>query len=204
MASQMRVALIDDDDAVLDSLRLYLQQNEIATSCFTTADAFLEARHGLREFDCVVADVRMPGISGLDLVSRIANEVFPIILITGHGDIDMAVTAIKRGAFDFIEKPFDEYRLLESIKNAVHHGKQRLDELMELSELRSRFESLTDRQREVMMLAATGLSNKEIGTKLGISVRTVEIHRAWMMERMGARNLAELVRMEMRMSAHTR
>jgi FixJ family two-component response regulator len=195
----MHVALIDDDDAVLDSLRLYLERNGITTSCFTTADAFLQARHGWRELDCVVADVRMPGTSGLDLVTRIANEVFPIILITGHGDIDMAVSAIKHGAFDFIEKPFDETRLLESVKNAIRHGKRRLDEFTELSELRTRFEALTDRQREVMALAATGLSNKEIGNKLGISARTVEIHRAWMMEKMGARNLAELVRMDMRL-----
>jgi two-component system response regulator FixJ len=195
----MHVALIDDDDAVLDSLRLYLERNGITTSCFTTADAFLQARHGSQELDCVVADVRMPGTSGLDLVTRIANEVFPIILITGHGDIDMAVSAIKHGAFDFIEKPFDETRLLESVKNAISHGKRRLDEFTELSELRTRFEALTDRQREVMTLAATGLSNKEIGKKLGISDRTVEIHRAWMMEKMGARNLAELVRMDMRL-----
>jgi two-component system response regulator FixJ len=199
MASQMHVALIDDDDAVLDSLRLYLEQNGVITSCFTTADAFLQAKQGFLEFDCVVADVRMPGTSGLDLVTRIANEVFPIILITGHGDIEMAVSAIKRGAFDFIEKPFDESRLLESVKNAISHGKQRLGEFTELSQLRTRFEALTDRQREVMTLAATGLSNKEIGNKLGISDRTVEIHRAWMMEKMGARNLAELVRMDMRL-----
>jgi two-component system response regulator FixJ len=199
MASQMHVALVDDDDAVLDSLRLYLERNGITTSCFTTADAFLQAKHGLREFDCVVADVRMPGTSGLDLVTRIANEVFPIILITGHGDIDMAVSAIKRGAFDFIEKPFDEIRLLESVNKAISHGKRRLDEFTALSELRTRFEALTDRQREVMTLAATGLSNKEIGNKLGISLRTVEIHRAWMMQKMGARNLAELVRMDMRL-----
>jgi two-component system response regulator FixJ len=199
MASQMHVALVDDDDAVLDSLRLYLERNGITTSCFTTADAFLQAKNGLREFDCVVADVRMPGTSGLDLMTRIANEVLPIILITGHGDIEMAVSAIKRGAFDFIEKPFDESRLLASIKNAISQGKRRLEQLIDLTELRTRFEALTDRQREVMTLAATGLSNKEIGDKLGISVRTVEIHRAWMMEKMGARNLAELVRMDMRL-----
>jgi FixJ family two-component response regulator len=193
----MYVALIDDDEAVLDSLRLYLQKNEISTSCFTTADAFLQADEGRREFDCVVADVRMPGTSGLELVSRIANEVPPIILITGHGDVDMAVSAIKQGAFDFIEKPFDEARLLESIKNAVIHGKRKLNTITEQSNLRTRFESLTHRQREVMTLAATGMSNKEIGGRLGISARTVEIHRAWVMERMGARNLAELVRMGM-------
>jgi two-component system response regulator FixJ len=198
MASQTRVALIDDDDAILDSLRLYLQKNQIVTSCFKTADAFLQAGNDLRQFDCIVSDVRMPGMSGLDLVSRIANETLPIVLITGHGDIEMAVLAIKQGAFDFIEKPFDESRLLASIKNAVSLGKRRQETSADLTDLRARFEGLTDRQRQVMILAVTGLSNKEIGSKLGISVRTVEIHRAWMMEKMGARNLADLVRMEMR------
>jgi two-component system response regulator FixJ len=199
MASQIRVALIDDDDAVLDSLRLYLQQKGIIASCFTTADAFLKAKAGLGELACVIADVRMPGMSGLDLVTRASHEALTIILITGHGDIDMAVTAIKRGAFDFIEKPFDESRLLEAINNVVGQGQRRQDEIAELSNLRTRYEKLTERQREVLALAATGISNKEIGNKLGISVRTVEIHRAWMMEKMRARNLAELVRMDMRL-----
>jgi two-component system response regulator FixJ len=195
----MHVALIDDDEAVLDSLRLYLGRNSITATCFATADAFLNAKHGLRQFDCIVADVRMPGISGLELARSIANEVVPIILITGHGDIEMAVSAIKLGAFDFIEKPFDESRLLESIKNATSHSQRKLDEITEMANLRTRFDSLTDRQREVMALAATGISNKEIGIKLRISDRTVEIHRAWMMQKMGARNLAELVRMEIRL-----
>jgi two-component system response regulator FixJ len=197
MADRIHVALIDDDAAVLDSLRLYLRKNGVDASCFTTADAFLREKRHSQEFDCVVADVRMPGTSGLDLVSRVAHDTVPIILITGHGDIDMAVLAIKRGAFDFIEKPFDERRLLDSIENAVGHRKRRLDEIAELADLRRRFESLTDRQREVMALAAAGQSNKEIANRLRISARTVEIHRAWMMEKMGARNLAELVRMEM-------
>jgi two-component system response regulator FixJ len=198
----MHVALIDDDEAVLDSLRLYLGRHSITATCFSTADAFLKAKHGLREFACVVADVRMPGISGLELARRIANEVVPIILITGHGDIEMAVSAVKLGAFDFIEKPFDEGRLLESIKNAASHSQRKLDEITELSNLRMRFDSLTERQHQVMTLAAAGLSNKEIGSRLNISIRTVEIHRAWMMEKMGARNLAELVRMEMRLRSN--
>jgi two-component system, LuxR family, response regulator FixJ len=113
------------------------------------------------------------------------------------------VSAIKLGAFDFIEKPFDEARLLASIRGAVGWSRSKNeDEAPDISDLRSRFESLTERQRQVMELAATGLSNKEIATRLGISPRTVEIHRAWMMERMGARNIAELVRMAMRLKSH--
>ena len=111
----MRVALIDDDLAVLDSLTLYLKRQGMVVTCFATADAFV-ARQQSPPFDCVVADVRMPGLSGIDLVRRFAEEgrATPIILITGHGDIEMAVAAIKLGAFDFIEKPFDASRLLES------------------------------------------------------------------------------------------
>lgn len=202
----MRVALIDDDPAVLDSLRLYLERKGMTVSCFATADAFFATKDYSAQLDCVVADVRMPGMSGLDLVRRFANEGIPVpvIMITGHGDIDMAVAAIKLGAFDFIEKPFDESRLLESVEIATGDARHKQFVTAELSDLRSRFEGLSERQRQVLELAVTGLSNKEIATRLGISFRTVEIHRAWMMERMGARNLAELVRMEIQLkSLHT-
>jgi two-component system, LuxR family, response regulator FixJ len=194
----MHVALIDDDPAVLDSLTLYLKRQAVAVTCFATAEDFIATRQGL-PFDCVIADVRMPGLSGVDLVRRFAEEgrITPIVLITGHGDIDMAVAAIKFGAFDFIEKPFDESRLLESIRNASSDASSRQRTAAELIEMRARVESLTERQRQVLDLAVAGLSNKEIAERLGISFRTVENHRAWMMERMGARNLAELVRMDM-------
>jgi two-component system response regulator FixJ len=142
----------------------------------------------------------MPGMSGLDLVRHLKARgfIWPIILITGHGDIDMAVSAIKIGAFDFIEKPFDETRLLVSIRNAVEQKRQHMSDAIELEQLQSRFNSLSFRQRQVMELAAAGLSSKEIGMRLKISAKTVENHRAWVMERIGARNLAELVRMAMR------
>jgi two-component system response regulator FixJ len=197
----MHVALIDDDPAVLDSLKLYLERQGIAVTCFASADAFVGCTD--EGFDCVVADVRMPGLSGLDLVRRFGAQgrATPVILITGHGDIDMAVAAIKLGAFDFIEKPFDESRLLETVRNAAGEARQKHAVHAELADLRMRFEGLTERQRQVLELAVEGLSNKEIAGRLGISFRTVEIHRAWMMERMGARNLAELVRMEMQIKS---
>ena len=151
------------------------------------------------QFDCVVSDVRMPGMSGLDLVGHLNARGFarPIILITGHGDVDMAVAAIKIGAFDFIEKPFDENRLLASIRNALEQGREQRSNAAELEQLQSKFNSLSLRQRQVMELAVAGLSSKEIGMRLKISSKTVENHRAWVMERIGARNLAELVRMAM-------
>ena len=199
MAEQIHIALIDDDSAVLDSLGLYFARRELETACFTTADEFLAALDRAAQFDCIVSDVRMPGMSGLDLVQclRMRSLTAPIILITGRGDIDMAVSAIKLGAFDFIEKPFDENRLLASIRNAVEMGRQKASEAAELEKLQSRFKLLSARQRQVMELAAAGFSNKEIGTKLNISPKTVENHRAWVMERIGAKNLAELVRMAM-------
>ncbi len=202
MADDIHIALIDDDRAVLDSLRLYLERNGIRVSCFSAAEGFLATKDLERSLDCVVADVRMPRLSGIDLVRQMVGRgsSIPIILITAHGDVDMAVAAIKLGAFDFIEKPFDEKRLLESIRAAVSRTRQARDDAADLRELRTRVDTLTDRQREVMQLAGAGLSNKEIALRLRISPRTVEIHRAWMMERMQARNLAELVRMVMRLN----
>jgi two-component system response regulator FixJ len=203
MAEPLRVALIDDDAAVLDSLRLYLSRKGLEITCFASADAFLGESSHADPFACVVADVRMQGVSGIDLVRRLAPQAGtpPIVLITGHGDIDMAVAAIKLGAADFIEKPFDEARLLDAILAAAGASRLRQDESERRAELQTRYASLSDRQRQVMELAAKGLLNKEIAQHLGISPRTVEIHRAWMMTRMGARNLAELVRMEMELKA---
>ena len=200
MADQIRIALIDDDEAVLDSLALYLARQDVRTTGFKTTEAFLAALDHAAQFDCVVSDVRLPGMSGLDLVRLLDERRFaaPIVLITGHGDIDMAVSAIKVGAFDFIEKPFDEARLLASVRNAVEKSRQSASDAAERERLQSRFDSLSARQRQVMELTVSGLSNKEIALRLDISSKTVENHRAWVMERIGARNLADLVRMAMR------
>jgi two-component system response regulator FixJ len=179
---------------------IYLELKGVSVTCHSTADEFLASGADPKSFDCAVADVRMPGMSGLDFVKHAVAAAVPIVLITGHGDVEMAVAAIKLGAFDFIEKPFDESRLLAAIHSASSRGKPvAATDVADVSDLKARRDSLTERQRQVMELAAAGLSNKEIGIRLGISGRTVENHRAWMMERMGARNLAELVRMDMRL-----
>src|SRR5579885_132801 len=200
MSSPLNIAIIDDDAAVLDSLRLYFNGQGHATACFATAQEFVGALDRGDRFDCVVSDVRMPGLSGIELVRRLrtGGHATPIILITGHGDVDMAVAAIKVGAFDFIEKPFDESRLLASIHNAVDKSREPEAGGAEIKELQARFDTLSLRQRQVMQLAAAGLSNKEIGSKLKISPKTVQNHRAWVMERIGARNIAELVRIAMK------
>ncbi|HWW36817.1 MAG TPA: response regulator [Xanthobacteraceae bacterium] len=204
MPDRLHVALIDDDAAVLDALRYYLARQSIRTSTFQAARDFLEALDRHEQFDCVVSDVRMPGMSGLDLMKYLNERGYagPVILITGHGDVDMAVGAIKNGAFDFIEKPFDEARLLTSIRQGAERMRQNKSEAAEIDELQSRFDSLSARQREVMELAVAGLSSKEIGIRLNISPKTVENHRAWVMERIGARNVADLIRKAMKVRSH--
>ena len=204
MSDRLHVALIDDDAAVLDALRYYLARQSIRTSTFQAARDFLEALDRHEQFDCVVSDVRMPGMSGLDLMKYLNERGYagPVILITGHGDVDMAVGAIKNGAFDFIEKPFDEARLLTSIRQGAERMRQNKSEAAEIDELQSRFDSLSARQREVMELAVAGLSSKEIGIRLNISPKTVENHRAWVMERIDARNVADLIRKAMKIRSH--
>lgn len=200
MSDQLHIAVVDDDEAVIDSLRLYFARQGVEASCFASAEAFLTAITGGERFDCIVSDVRMPGMSGLDLVRSLKGSGLssPVILITGHGDIDMAVAAIKVGAFDFIEKPFDEARLLDSIRNAMAAKAKPEADAVELEKLQARFGTLSTRQRQVMEFAVAGLSNKEIASKLKISPKTVENHRAWVMERIGARNIADLVRIAMK------
>jgi two-component system response regulator FixJ len=196
MTESIHIWLVDDDSAVLDSLQLYFTRHSVKTSCYASAEALLASLDGGTQPDCIVSDIRMPGMSGLDLLRRLKDRrsVAPLILITGLGDIEMAVSAIKNGAFDFIEKPFDEGRLLASIRNAVATGRQQASDAAEIEKARSRFDTLSERQRQVMKLAVVGLSNKEIASRLDISPKTVENHRAWVMERIGAKNLAELVR----------
>jgi two-component system response regulator FixJ len=201
MTESIHIGLVDDDSAVLDSLELYFARHRVGTSCFTSAEALLASLDGGAQLDCIVSDIRMPGISGLDLLQRLKERrsIAPLILITGLGDIEMAVAAIKNGAFDFIEKPFDEGRLLVSVRSAATLGRQQARDAAEIEKLRSRFDTLSARQRQVMALATSGMSNKEIASQLDISPKTVENHRAWVMERMDAKSLADLVRIAMKL-----
>lgn len=192
----MTVALIDDDAAVLDSLKMILTRQGIDVACFASADEFVTQAPTLR-VDCVVSDVKMPGRSGIDLQNELnkSGNAVPLILITGHGDVAMAVQAIKHGAFDFLEKPFDADKLVEIIRRAVGSIERRRLHQGEIAAAQARVAELTQRQRQVMDLVVRGRSNKEIAIELGLSPRTVENYRAWVMEKMGTPSLAALVRL---------
>jgi two-component system response regulator FixJ len=192
----LTVSLIDDDPSVLDAVSLLLHTHGVTTVCFARAQDFLAATP---DPGCIVSDVRMPEVSGLDLLRQlsVASDPRPLILLTGHGDVAMAVEAVKLGAFDFIEKPFDNANLVTVVKNALEAAVTAHRDRTELTELRERFQSLSERQRDTMQLLVRGFANKEIGRQLGISPRTVEIHRTWVMNKMSAKTLAELVRKAM-------
>lgn len=201
MTDSEQVCLIDDDEAVRDSVGLLLENHEFQVASFASAEAFLaEVKNGLKPA-CVVSDVKMPGLSGLELQRTLTEQQakIPLILITGHGDIAMAVAAVKAGAHDFIEKPFDDHRLLDSITGALDEARRKKAHDDTLQEFAARIGELSARQRQVMDLAVKGYSNKEIAQELGISPRTVETYRAWVMEKTGTRNLADLVRLAMRL-----
>lgn len=189
-----RISIVDDDPAVIDSIRLLLESQGFETQCHADAAALLAAPAGT---DCIVSDVRMPGMNGVDMMRELhaRKDARPVSRMTGHGDIEMAVNAIKGGAFDFIEKPFDPARLIAAIDSAINKAVENKVIQEETAQWKERYDSLTDRQRETMALLVQGFANKEIATRLGISPRTVEIHRTWVMNKMAARTLADLVRM---------
>jgi two-component system, LuxR family, response regulator FixJ len=206
MIERIRVALVDDDAAILDSVQIYIRRRGFTVTCFRGAKALLADLAAGSDFDCVVSDIRMPGMSGQTLHQALVAHglSIPIIFITGHGDINMAVAAMKSGAFDFIEKPIDERRLVSSIAEAVRRRKENISEQEELSELRSKYSGLSDRQRQVLDYAVQGFSNKEIAVRLEVSPRTVEHYRESAMTRMQADCLADLVRMAVKLKAGQR
>jgi two-component system response regulator FixJ len=196
MTYRATVCIIDDDEAIRESLRLLLFASGLKSCVYPSADAFL-ADPAPPTFDCLLLDIRMPGTDGLELFRILDRRSvdYPVIFITGHGDIPLAVSAIKQGAFDFLTKPFREGELLEKIGAAAVHCRATREQRHELQQLRERLDSCTPRELEVMRLLAEGLPNKGIAEALGISPRTVEIHRAHLMVKMDADSLPALVRM---------
>ena len=195
-SEQATVFVVDDDDAVRDSLMDLVDSVGLNAEEFASAQAFLDSYDEKRP-GCLVLDIRMPGMSGLDLQDRLSDigSVLPIIFITGHGDIPMAVRAMQRGAVDFIQKPFRDQELLDRINIALEKGNQSFAVQEQMEEFATRLSSLTQREREVMEMIVNGKANKVIAIDLGLSQRTVELHRARVMEKMKARTLADLVRM---------
>ena len=189
------VYVVDDDDAVRDSLLLLLRSIGIDGRAFATATDFLDA-YDPKLHSCLVTDIRMPGMSGLDLQRELKERgaPIPIILITGHGDVPMAVEAMKEGALDFIEKPFRDQDLLDRVQQALTWDEEHRSKNLETLSIQERIAALTPRETEVMELVVQGCANKVIAQDLGVSQRTVEIHRARVMEKMGMRSLAALVR----------
>jgi two-component system response regulator FixJ len=196
MLSDGCVYVVDDDDAVREALSGLLEAGGYLCRSFSSAQEFLRAAPTLRP-GCLIADIRMPGMDGLELQQLLVERAlhFPLIIVTGHGDVPLAVRAMKGGALDFIQKPFNAKAILESTKSAMSRVAEPQQANRLAVEAGSRFESLSQREREVLQGLLTGLPNKTIAHELGLSPRTVEIHRARVMEKMRARSLSELVRL---------
>ena len=193
------VYVIDDDEAMRDSLNFLLDSAGFAVTLFETAEQFLDALPQLA-FGCVVSDVRMPGIDGLELLKRLKalRSGFPIVVMTGHGDVPLAVEAMKLGAMDFLEKPFEDERLIAMIETALRHAEPTAKSDAVAQDIAARIASLSPRERQVMEGLVAGLSNKLIAREYDISPRTIEVYRANVMTKMQANSLSELVRFAMR------
>lgn len=196
------VFVIDDDAAVRSSLALLLKSMSLAVETFESANEFLQKLQP-EPCGCLVLDIRMPGMSGIELQQQLKQRGYPlpIIFITGHGDVSMAVHAMREGAIDFIEKPFRDQDLLDRIYQALELDRARRRAADETVQIRERFAGLTPREHEVMLRISRGQANKVIAIELGLSERTVEIHRAKVMHKTGARSLAELVGMAAKLGA---
>ena len=194
-----KVFIVDDDPGVLDSLKFLMRSVGLDAETYQSAHEFLSA-FDLERPGCLVLDVRMPGMSGLELQERLVSmgSVLPIIFITAHGDIPMAVQAVKAGAVDFVQKPFRDQDLIDKIQGALQQDAQMRRQLADRADIVERIESLTPREREVMHWVVEGKPNKVIAHSLGISQRTVEIHRARVMEKMQAESVPHLVQMVLR------
>lgn len=192
------VFIVDDDQAIRHAMALLMRSVGLDYEIYHSADDFLAVFSDDKP-GCLVLDIRMPGLGGLELQDKLIEKgsSLPIIFITGHGDVPMAVEAMQKGAVDFIQKPFRDQELLDRIGEALKTDQERRTEREEHAEVRSLFNKLTKREREVLDLVVTGKPNKVIAYELGVSQRTVEIHRARVMEKMQARSLADLVRMHM-------
>jgi RNA polymerase sigma factor (sigma-70 family) len=202
MAAQQTVYVVDDDAAMRKSLRWLVESVGLKVETYSSAGEFLDAVDH-RMIGCVVLDVRMPGMSGLDLQEQLKERhiSLPVIIITGHADVPMAVRALKAGAYDFIEKPFNDQVLLERVQRALEDGEEERMVEERRKQIDAKIDTLTPRERQVMEMVVNGMANKQVAAELGLSEKTIEVHRKHVMDKMQAGNVADLIRMAMRGSA---
>jgi FixJ family two-component response regulator len=202
LASHAVVYVVDDDEAVRDSMRWLLEANGFQVRSFDSAEAFLTAGPPSDPVSCLLLDVRMPGMSGLELQQQLnlKGAMIPVIFITGHGDVPMAVEAMQLGAFDFVQKPVRDQDLLDRIQKALVLDRDNHKKLQQYDSQRKRLTTLTPRERQVMDLMTQGRPNKLMAADLDLSQRTIEIHRAHVMQKMQANSLAQLVRIAIDLS----
>lgn len=199
------ILIIDDDASMRKALERLLRSMGYRTQTFSSAQEFLDTDFQSDSVACIVLDVKMPGMSGTDLQKELRKRdlPFPIVFITGHGTIPMSVQAMKHGAVDFLEKPFDEHALVQAISRAVEKGRQAMAFKREISDLEERYRQLTPREKEVLALVVAGMLNKQIAAELGTSEKTIKVHRGRVMEKMQAGSLADLVRMAEKLNIPT-
>ena len=197
------VYVVDDDEAVRDSLQWLLEGKDYRVRCFESAEAFL-ARYDPREVACLIADIRMHGMTGLELQDKLIerHSPLPIVFITGHGDVPMAVDTMKKGALDFIQKPFDESALVSVVERMLEHARTAFTDQQQAATREALLAKLTGRESQVLERIVAGRLNKQIADDLGISIKTVEAPRANIMEKMGANTVADLLKVALG-SAHS-
>ena len=190
------VFIVDDEDAIRDSIAMLMRSVDLVSRTFPDAHSFLAA-YAPDEVGCLILDVRMPRMSGLDLQQELKRRDWhlPVIFITGHGDVPMAVEAMRAGAVEFLQKPFNDEELIRRVHKALALDRQQRDQLRALAELRQRYERLTPREREVAARLAEGEANKVLAIDLGLSERTIEVHRAHRLKKMAAQGVAQLAQM---------
>jgi FixJ family two-component response regulator len=196
------VYVVDDDEAVRDSLQWLLEGKDYRVRCFESAEMFLE-RYDPKEVACLIVDVRMEGMSGLDLQNRLVenHSPLPVVFITGHGDVPMAVDTMKKGAMDFIQKPFDEVKLVNLVERMLDHARQSFSVHQQAVNRDALLSKLTLRESQVLERIVAGRLNKQIADDLGISIKTVEAHRANIMEKLNANTVADLLKIALGQNA---
>ena len=189
------VYVVDDDEAVRDSLQWLLEGKDYRVRCFDSAETFL-ARYDPREIACLIVDIRMGGMTGLELQDRLIERKspLPIVFITGHGDVPMAVETMKKGALDFIQKPFNEEDLTALVERMLEHAREAFTDYQQAASRDALLAKLTSRESQVLERIVAGRLNKQIADDLGISIKTVEAHRANIMEKLGANTVADLIK----------